>query len=698
MYKMSNQTKRVLLFVFFMVCLINGSGFAQTTKVAELQQKLRLPMADSSRLKLLYKLTAAYSSVDMEKKLYYAKYYKKMAERLKVDTLVAEALIDIGGYYAIRSKMDSALYYFSKGYDNAKQASYEMGEARSLASMGFVYSKLDNYKEAVNNYRSALKIYNKKQNSKGISQCYINIGSIYFDSAQYSLAESYFMDALKSYRKVGDTVGIGAATFSLGNANRRLRHFEKAKDYYSKSLQIREKLGDLNGIALARWGLGILDIEKGNYAEAIDNLNIALRHDIDLKNTYHETAVLVSLADAYLGMKNYQKAQHYADRALANGYAMKSKNSRVNTYKVLIKIAKAQNNIPKAFKYQSDFIAVSDSIETDKVVKETMLAEFDRVRSENSGLVRNNQKIKSKNTDYLKTIAVTSFLLVLVIALLLTYYYRNLEKNETNKLLQKQKEEIASVNSELEILNKEITAQMVVTEAQNQELAKLNAVKNKFFSIVSHDLRSPIANLQMLFGLYRDGQLDDKELSELLANLEETIYSTGAFLDNLLEWSKSQLDGMVVRPVNFNINRLIEENVKLMDTQLAFKQIKVVRDTTAEVKVYADPNMINVVVRNLLSNSVKFCKPGDSITFILEQSSHKVKMIISDTGPGISSSDLDQLFHLEHTISKGSNGEKGYHIGLILCKDMVEQNQGNIFVSSEPGKGTCFTVELPKGH
>lgn len=689
--------KRLPFFCLALLCLIGNFSKAQTTKVAELQKKLGRPMADSSRLRLLYELTAAYSSVDMEKKLYYARYYKKMAEQLKVDTMQVEALIDIGGYYGIQSKMDSALYYFSKGYKKARESHYEIGEARSLASIGFVYSKQDKYKNAVSNYFLALRIYKKHHHYKGINQCYINIGSIYFDSAQYALAETYFSAALKSYTEINDQKGIGAATFSLGNANKRLHHFNLAKSYYARSLQIRERLGDLNGIALANWGLGTLEIEQGNYDKALVNLEIALKHDRTLKNTYHETAVLVSIAEAYLGLKDFKNARNNAEMALSNGYAINSKNSRLNTYKILIKIAKAENDIRKAFRYQTEFIALGDSIENDKILKDMMQAEFKRVASENDGLTKDNRIIASENTDYFKTIIATSFLLLFVVILLFTYYKRNLEKNQTNKLLQKQKEEIASINSELQMLNHEVLSQMELTSAQNCELEKLNAVKNKFFSIVSHDLRSPLSTLQMLFRLYREGELDENEIGSLLLKLEESIYTTGSFLDNLLEWSKSQLEGMKINPVVFDLTAIITQNLDLSDSQIRLKELDIQNLVDGKaIMVYADPNMISVVVRNLISNSIKFCRPADTILLDILENETVAVLTVKDTGPGISENDMQKLFSLEHTVSKGTHGEKGHHIGLVLCKDMIEQNKGRISVESRIGGGTIFRVELPK--
>jgi signal transduction histidine kinase len=279
--------------------------------------------------------------------------------------------------------------------------------------------------------------------------------------------------------------------------------------------------------------------------------------------------------------------------------------------------------------------------------------------------------------------------------LLALYYKRNLEKKANNVLLQEQKQEIAEVNEKLAAMNEELMTQMDIISAQNIELEKLNKVKNKFFSIVSHDLRSPLINLKSLFALYREGNLTEKELNELLARLEDTIYTTASFLDNLLEWSKSQLEGMLVKPSIVTLQHIVDDNIKLMEAQIKLKLLKVENKAGADITVFADPNMINTVIRNLLSNAIKFCNVGDSVIFDAKLEDGRVICSISDSGPGISDNNKKNLFNLAHTISTGTAGEKGYHIGLILCKDMILQNNGSIAVESKLGKGTTFYITLP---
>lgn len=196
--------------------------------------------------------------------------------------------------------------------------------------------------------------------------------------------------------------------------------------------------------------------------------------------------------------------------------------------------------------------------------------------------------------------------------------------------------------------------------------------------------------------MYRSGILSEEELGNLLERLEDTVYNTAYFLDNLLEWSKSQLEGMVVNAVEVNLHEVVSHNIKLMESQIKHKSIKVTNNIESDTCVFADLNMVHVVIRNLLSNAIKFCAKDDQITFDAKVEKDKVICAIRDTGRGISDLDKENLFNLTHIPGTGTSGEKGQHIGLILCQDMVLQNNGSIKVESALGQGTTFYITLPK--
>lgn len=683
--------------LFFFIFFLSNAVSAQTTKVDELLIQLGKNSSDTAQINIMRKLATAYSAVDPIKKYYYANKYRILAEKNGIDSVVSSAYIDMGISFGIRSNLDSALYYFTLGYKKAKESNYEIGIARSNANIGYAYDRLDRKKEAVRSYEEALKIFRRLNIKKSINQMNTNLGAIYADLGQYKIANTYFELVLESAKEMpNNDVGLGNALYSLGNSNKELRNPHKALDYYQQSLKIREKIGDLNGIALSNWGIAKLYIDKKEFKKALNHLEIALKNNRILKNLYQEAFVLVSYSDAHLGLKDFKNSETAAKLALARAKESDSKLPISDALAQLVKVNKAQKKFESALAFQSDYNAISKSLKIDETTKEVITTDLNRVSSDNRNLEKDNKTITSRNADY-KVIIVTITVLLLFVALLfILYYKRNLEKKAINLQLQKQQQEIAEANEELGALNEELKTQMDIVSTQNVELEKLNTVKNKFFSIVSHDLRSPLNTLKSLFTLYRKGDLTKEELNGLLKRLEDTIYTTATFLDNLLEWSKSQLEGIVVKPSIFKLQQIIDENIQLMDSQIKLKELQVENRITKDLSVLADRDMINVVFRNLLSNAIKFCDQTDKIIFDAYLSKGKVICTISDTGPGINEQDQAHLFNLTHNMSTGTAGEKGYHIGLILCRDMILQNNGQIEVDSRLGEGTTFIITLPQ--
>lgn len=686
--------KKLILFSFLLVC--SFSAFAQTTKVDELLGQLNKANTDSAQIAIMRKLSAAYSAVDPVKKYYYANQYRILAEKNNIDSSIANAYLDMGISHGIRSNPDSALYFFKLGFKKAKESNYTNGIARSYANIGFAYDRLERKKEAVKNYEQSLKIYRKLNYKKGISQNTINLGSIYFDLGEYKTAHNYFLQVLEDVKEnPKDEIGLGNALFSLGNSNRELGKLKQAMAYYKQSLAIREKIGDISGIALSYWGIGKVYYSEKNYKKAEQHFLLALKKNESIKNPYQETVVLLSLGHNYLDLKNYKKAEKTGQLALDKSYESKSKGLTSLALELLVEISTAQNKFEEALKLQTNYIEVKDSLNQNKVKEGVIINDLHRINSDNKNLERSNKQIIAKNSDYAIAIGIITFLLIVVVVLLLLYYKRNAEKKASNSQLQKQKQEIAEVNEELSSLNEEILKQMNIVSSQNFELEKLNAVKNKFFSIVSHDLRGPLNNLKMLFELYHKGELNKNELNDLLVKLGDTIYSTAGFLDNLLEWAKSQLEGININPDNFKLLTIVEENLNLLDSQVKAKNIKIENKIANDIDVYADPNMINIVIRNIFSNAVKFCKADDLISFHAKIIGNEILLSISDTGIGMDNETKNNLFTLSHQTSMGTSGEKGYQIGLILCKDMIVQNGGKIDVESKLGQGTTFLINLP---
>jgi PAS domain S-box-containing protein len=266
---------------------------------------------------------------------------------------------------------------------------------------------------------------------------------------------------------------------------------------------------------------------------------------------------------------------------------------------------------------------------------------------------------------------------------------------EVNVILEERQEKIQQQSEEL-------NQQAQTLKKANTKLEELNATKNKFFSIIAHDLKNPF---QAIFGfselLMRNyGDFDDPQKMELLGMIKTSSESAYNLLENLLQWARTQTERIKFSPTEIDLNELIEQNISLSQGSAENKHISLVSQINCTSKAYADKNMINLVIRNLISNAIKFTNDGGVITVQCsedDKDKHLISISIADTGIGISPDNIKKLFRIDEYFStSGTAGEGGTGLGLILCKEFVEKNIGTIRIESELEVGTTFTFTLPK--
>ena len=233
----------------------------------------------------------------------------------------------------------------------------------------------------------------------------------------------------------------------------------------------------------------------------------------------------------------------------------------------------------------------------------------------------------------------------------------------------------------------------------NHQLQEANASKDKFFSIIAHDLRNPFISLIGLteaimenFDLYGKNKI--KAMVSRLHTSSKTVYT---LLTNLLEWSQLERDLIECVPEDISIAGIAEQNIRLLRTRIEQKQITLSNLIPEGTRAYADENMVNTIMRNLLSNALKFTESGGTIDVSLRhQNKDLVEIVVSDTGVGMNQEDLEKLFRIDVKFTTtGTAGEQGTGLGLVLCKELVEKNGGTIRVESEVGKGTMIVFTLP---
>lgn len=252
--------------------------------------------------------------------------------------------------------------------------------------------------------------------------------------------------------------------------------------------------------------------------------------------------------------------------------------------------------------------------------------------------------------------------------------------------------------SGLIILIRDITKRVEIenqVRLQSEQLLGMNKLKDRLFSIIAHDLRGPLINLNDIIKMLNEGMITEEEFKSFVPQLSKNIGFTTGLLENLLFWSRSQLQGEVVKPIYFNLKEVSVNIINLFENTIQEKEILIENKIQLTCKVYADKDMIQLVVRNLISNAVKFSKRGGIIKLSTTIESNNTILCVTDSGVGISEADQKKLFELETFTTRGTDNEQGTGLGLLLCKDFIEKNGGTIWVESELGKGSKFCVSIP---
>jgi len=250
---------------------------------------------------------------------------------------------------------------------------------------------------------------------------------------------------------------------------------------------------------------------------------------------------------------------------------------------------------------------------------------------------------------------------------------------------------------DLKKAKKTISKQKEEIEVHRKQLDELNASKDKFFSIIAHDLRNPIAGFLNLTEVLTNNfetfsGAESKEFIDIMNQASKQLYN---LLENLLQWSRAQTGRMDYNPQVVSLKEITDNTIDLLMMNLEDKKIKVKVNIDEQIKVYADENMITTVIRNLISNAIKFSHPESSIIIRAKLSHEKAEISVTDHGVGIKKKDQEKLFKIDqHLSTSGTSDEAGTGLGLILCKEFIEKNNGRIWVESEMGKGSTFKFTL----
>ena len=608
----------------------------------------------------------------------------KIAQNISHSPTIAEAFNGLGLMQEKMGNVAQSLSYYQEALRYAEEMGSSMMIAKAHNNIGNIYFRQGNYSDALQQYLGALRIFEKQENPALIAAAYLNIGSVYSTQQDYKEALDYYNRALTLCQKVNNKPYLSAIYNGLGELNSELGNYQQAEEQYQAAFDIAQEMGGQSDAAVSLSNLGRIAYYQKNYALALTRYQRALSIQEEAQDQSSMITSLGRIGQAYQQQQRYDLATDYAQRGLAMAQKTGAKKEITEIARSLSEMYEQQRDYQPALTYHKLYNQYQDSLvneEKAKTIEQVKFAhQLERKNLENNWLkVQNGWQTQQVTLQTrIKNFFIAGTILLLLLAFVLLRSQR--KERSINRLLNQKNQEILAIHAQV--------------DAQKQVLEASNRSKDKLFSLISHDMRSPLNSLQGLLSLFQDGNLSRREVNELLPEITHRLDHTNEMLDNLLLWARSQMQGLRPHPKPGDLAVAVQEAVQLSEQQAKNKGVRIQNEVASPFMIRADHTMVESVLRNLLTNAIKFTPHGGTVTIQSTTDHDYAWVYISDTGVGISPEDQEKLFSENHT-TQGTVGERGTGLGLKLTKEFVESNGGELRVESILGEGSTFTFSLP---
>ncbi|MCC5920829.1 MAG: tetratricopeptide repeat-containing sensor histidine kinase [Cyclobacteriaceae bacterium] len=582
-----------------------------------------------------------------------------------------------------------------------------------LRFMAFINLKyLKDYEKALEYSLESLIEDERKNNRNGILQNRRNLAEIYLEVNDFLQHRDQWRKILEHANDQNDFELRAEAYFVLAQSEVRLENQGNALDFYYEALRIYEELSKKGKEALVHAHISYLWIRMNEEEQAQKYMELAVRNLQHGENSYDRAMTIFKKAQFHQYRRQYDAAKRDFERAktlfeagrnvedltkcylqLGRVYFELNDNKKaLNEWQQGLKIAGKsgnrrdlrqfydqlfgyyvkQNDAAKALAYKNLFVQINELINSEESINELIQLEnkFEIKKKENEiGLLLKDKEINELQLQRQQTRLIFTFSLsglLLVFLVIGGYYYRDKVKS---------KKELENLNTKLQ---------------------ELNDTKDKFFSIIGHDLKGPLNSLSSFTHLLSNHSehLSKEEIKKLSADIDHSLKNLKNLLNNLLEWARSQTGGLVMSPEKLDILPRISGVKETLAGQAAEKQINLEIHGKPDIYAHADPNAFDTVIRNLVSNAIKYTPESNKIAIHFWKKGDYIQVSVKDSGIGMPEKVQESLFKIDKVQSReGTSKEKGTGLGLILCKELVELNDGRIYFESKEGEGSTFFTE-----
>lgn len=661
--------------------------------------------------------------------LFYLRLAKEKALKTNEPKLLGDIYNNIGNTYERYRNYDTANYFHWNALKIRRAISDSVGIGSSLVNLGLNHWRVGKYIEANEFYLESLEIRKKIGDPFPIGNVLNNIGVLYWNWGRYVKALQYYLEAFEMRENSADSIGTAVTGNNVAILYQKFGDYKKAHQYLTNSLKLATKINYPFGIAYSLENLGSYYFELKDYSKAkeyflksfdayfgmdflpgIIDINNKIgdvyfvHGDYETARNYYENAKknatrlgdrkqivasLNNLGKVYFNLKNYEVSKDLLFTALKLLKEDRMPASESETYGYLSKVFYQQGDLKNAYLYLDRFKTLSDSLYNSDNAR--IISDF-KEKYESEQKLKENELLKHQmiEQDYalrkqnlVILLISVAFFLTLVFSAITYYFYLNKKKSAA---------EILRAKDEVEKLNKEL-------KESEKNLLEMNNMKDRFFSIIAHDLKNPFHAILAFSEILEsdNSELPDQERRKILSSLRASAKDTYHLLENLLLWARTQRDNVKVSLSNIFINELIDQVVNSQNNFLLKKDLKIDFTSVEKILIFSDKYILETVLRNLISNAIKYSHPSTEIKISSGRSQEDMIFIsIIDAGIGMRKETIDGLFRIDiNNSTPGTDQEHGTGLGLIICNEFLKLINGTLEVESEPGKGSTFTVKLP---
>ncbi len=550
------------------------------------------------------------------------------------------------------------LLYINKAY-------YQIGNAYRLKGS---LSKAGEF------YFKSIRIAEDIDFENGVGAAYLALGDLYSLNNDHQNSKAYYYKAIDIFRKLDDPLNLASTLTNLGDEYFNVGKLDSAVHFLNEGYQIFTAAKYRVGQGYSLGNLGLVFATQDSTELAEQHLQEAIAILTDAGEYYPIAVYLTYMADIYLGKHDWERAVAYAQKSLTIAEERGYKEQIRDAHLKLSELYGTSNEFEKAYQHQSQYIIFRDSVNneetTQKIADLRTAYEVAQKQAEIDLLTEKDKRNKMW--------AVSLIVVVVLVGTLSYVLFRN--------------------NRRKKVINNKLLKQQQILKNHRDQLQSLNKTKDRFFSIISHDLRGPVNAFNGISSLikYYIKENDMKNLVEVTEYIDKSASQLSTLLDNLLDWAVNQQGSFPYYPGKLHLNAIIEETVEIFQTTAHAKKIALDVNITDDILLWADKNSMATILRNLVNNALKFTNPEGTVVISAYEDNRQAIIEVADNGIGIPEQKLKGIFELmEQKNSHGTAGEKGLGLGLQLAYDFTEMNKGSISVKSKEGIGTTFSIRIP---